>query len=142
MQLKGQVVIATFVKGSLIVEAKKAWVEDLVLLVQPGRILWHREARRGFVYVKTNKVETAQLLIHRTHQFSKSTALYQPLIVGFSPNRPQGVFLPTWFSFCLLPLEFFPVSRTIALQLGQVLAEGIPVDATKDHRFCVAMDIS
>ena len=50
--------------------------------------------------------------------------------------------MPFWFSFCFLPLEFCPVSHTIARQLGNVLAEDIPSDATRDHWFCVAMDIT
>ena len=34
-QLRGQVVIATFVEGSLAVEAIKAWIDDLVGLAHP-----------------------------------------------------------------------------------------------------------
>ena len=95
----GQVVIATFVEGILITVVKKAWVVDLVMIAQLGRILWHQKAGKDFVYVKTNKVDTAQQLIRMTHNFRGEMAYYQSWVAGFSPNQPQGVFLPTWFTF-------------------------------------------
>ena len=70
------------------------------------------------------------------------TAFYQPWVAGFSSNRLKGVFLPVWFILCFLPLEFFLVSCTIAQQLGRVLAKDIPLVAIKEHRFCVAMDVT
>ena len=59
--------IATFVEGNLLVETKKGWMKDLALLAQQTLILWHREAERGFIYVKVDKVETTQHLILTTH---------------------------------------------------------------------------
>ena len=58
---------------------------------------------------------------------------------GLAPTNYKE-FLPIWFMLCFLPLEFF-FSQIIVKQLGRVLAEDIPSDATRDHKFCIAMDV-
>ena len=82
-----------------------------------------------------------QHLLKTPYKFPRGTTFYQQRIVGFTPNKPQGDFLPIWFTFRLLPFEFFPVSYSIAKQISQVLTEDIAPNATKYHRFCIAMDI-
>lgn len=97
---------------------------------------------RGFFYVRTDTQETALKLMNRPHRFSGGTTYYQLWVPGFNPNRPHGVFLPTWISIRLLPLEYFHSSRAIAKHIGIVLAEEIPSDMSKDHRSCIALDFS
>jgi hypothetical protein len=60
---------------------------------------------------------------------------------AFNPNRPLGVYIPTWISLIGLPLEYIKFAQSIASVVGKVLWEDASRDRNVHPRFCVGMDL-
>lgn len=83
-----------------------------------------------------------KVLAFSPHMTPWGSCIYQEWTLGFCPDNPAGLLIPTWISLVKLPMEYKPVEGLIAASLGTVYATDSQNHKLRDPRFCVGLDLA
>jgi hypothetical protein len=119
----------------------EAWLVNINAELGGGRVNFSHYEGRGFFSLEADCEKTkTHLLTSTPHRNLRGMCVLQPWVPGFSPDKPQVLYVPTWITLRKLPREYLNSAEQIAEQIGKLIGSDPDNPNRREPRFCIGLN--